>query len=408
MDLLRLTPVALVVGIVSGLCLIGLSELASQLEDLVWDDLPDSLGVERDSWWLIVITLTVTGLLIGLIVRFAPGHAGPDPATAELVSEPLPGYALPGLALALVLLLAGGVSLGPENPILAFNCSLTVLIGLKLVPRVATPAWMGLATAGTLGAMFGTPVAAGLMLTELQMGDPRMLLWHRLFGPLVSAASGSATMLWLTDLDMHMDVPDYTGFHIGDVAWAIGVALATAALGLAASYLITPMHRMFLSLRQPVLILTIGGFCLGWLGVLGGPETLFKGLDEMKYVSANITDYSNGDLVLMTFVKLVALLVAASATFRGGRIFPSVFVGVVAGWAVAGFFDSATPAVVVAAGVLGITVAATRSGWLSLFLAVTVVPDVELIPILLLATLAVWLLIAGRHELRADPPEAPT
>jgi H+/Cl- antiporter ClcA len=110
----------------------------------------------------------------------------------------------------------------------------------------------------------------------------------------------------------------------------------------------------------------------------------------------------------MTFVKLVALLVAASATFRGGRIFPSVFVGVVAGWAVAGFFDSATPAVVVAAGVLGITVAATRSGWLSLFLAVTVVPDVELIPILLLATLAVWLLIAGRHELRADPPEAPT
>ncbi|MFC7493790.1 MULTISPECIES: ion channel protein [unclassified Nocardioides] len=404
MDLLRMTPAAIVVGVGCGLTLLGLSLLAEQLQDLVWDDLSGALGADSDTWWWIVTVLTATGLLVGLVVRFAPGHAGPDPATAELVESPIPLRALPGLALALVLMLAGGVSLGPENPIMLVNASLVVLIGMRLLPRVASPAWMGMSIAGTIGAMFGTPVAAALLLTEAQAGDPRIPLWNRLFAPLVAAAAGSATMLTLSDMDFRIDVPAHDGFEWGDVAWAVGVALLTALLGLAASYVITPLHRLFQRLTNPVLMLTVGGFVLGWLGVLGGPETLFKGLDEMKTVSNDITDYSNGELVLMTVVKLVALLVAAAAGFRGGRIFPAVFIGVVAGWAVVGIFDSAPPAVVVAAGALGITVAATRSGWLSLFLAATMVPDVDLLPILLIATLAVWLLVAGRHELRADPP----
>ena len=39
--------------------------------------------------WIIGI-LTLTGLAIGLVVTFVPGHAGPDPATVELVGPPLP------------------------------------------------------------------------------------------------------------------------------------------------------------------------------------------------------------------------------------------------------------------------------------------------------------------------------
>lgn len=405
LDLLRLTLPAILVGVGCALTLLGLSLLAELLQRLVWDDLSGALGVDPDRWWWIVAVLTTTGLLVGLVVRLAPGHAGPDPATAELVAAPLPGAAVPGLALALVLMLAGGVSLGPENPIMLVNGSLTVILGMRLLPRIAPPAWLSWSIAGTIGAMFGTPVAAALMLTEAQTGDPRIPLWNRLFAPLVSAAAGSATMLALSDMDLKLDVPDYAGFHLGDVGWAVAVALLTALLGLAASYAITPLHRLFQAVRSPVLMLTAGGLLLGWLGALGGPETLFKGLDEMKSVSADVADYSNGELVLMVVVKLTALLVAAAAGFRGGRIFPAVFVGSVAGWAVVGFVDRIPAPVAVAAGVLGITIAATRSGWLSLFLAATVVPDIELLPILLIATLAVWLVVSGRHELRADPAD---
>lgn len=404
-DLLRLTPVALAVGIGCGLSLIALSELADLLEDLVWDDLGSAVGGGPDSWWWTVLVLTATGLLVGLVVRFAPGHAGPDPATTGLISKPLPGIALPGLALSLVLMLAGGVSLGPENPIMALNASLVVLLGMRFLPKVATPAWIALSIAGTIGAMFGTPVAAALALTELGAGDPRVPLWNRLFGPLVSAGSGSAVMLLLSDLDLAVDVPDYSGFHVGDLGFAILIALATAALGVLAAYALPPLHAAFHRISNPVLMLSVGGFVLGWLGVLGGPESLFKGLEQMKDISSNIGDYSDAELLLIAGVKLVALLVAAAASFRGGRIFPAMFVGLVLGWAIAGVFDAVPPAIALSAGVLGITIAVTRNGWLALFLAVTIVPQIALLPTMLLAALPAWLLVAGRPELTVPPKQ---
>ncbi len=48
------------------------------------------MGVASTRTWWTVLVLTVTGLLVGATVRWAPGHAGIDPATTELVSEPLP------------------------------------------------------------------------------------------------------------------------------------------------------------------------------------------------------------------------------------------------------------------------------------------------------------------------------
>jgi H+/Cl- antiporter ClcA len=402
-ELVRQFPVAAVVGAICGLTLIGLSALAEGLETLVWDDLSSALGVDPDRWWWIVALLTVTGLLVGLVVRYAPGHAGPDPATESLVAEPLSGIALPGLALALVLMLAGGVSLGPENPIMLFNGTLIALLGARLLPSVGAPAWVGLSMAGTLGAMFGTPVAAALALSELQSGDPRVPLWTRLFGPLVAAGTGSAVMLALSDLSMALDVPDYTGFHFGDLGLAALIAFVAAALGLAACYALPVVHAAFHRIGNPVLMLTLGGFVLGWLGVLGGPETLFKGLDEMKDISAHVSDYSHAELFAMAGIKVVALVIAAAASFRGGRIFPAVFIGVVLGWAIAGTFD-VDPAIAVSAGVLGMTIAASRNGWLSLFMAAVVVPDADLLPILVLAALPAWVLMTGRPELRVNPP----
>lgn len=68
--------------------------------------------------------------------------------------------------------------------------------------------------------------------------------------------------------------------------------------------------------------LPVGGLVLGLLGALGGPLTLFKGLDEVKTLAANPEGWSAGRFALMFAVKLAALLVATSCGFRGGRIFP--------------------------------------------------------------------------------------
>ncbi len=365
----------------------------------MWDDLPPHLGVSPDAAWWTILLLTCTGALAGLVVWLAPGHAGPDPATVELVSSPLPFRALPGLAAALVLTLAGGVSLGPENPIIALNVALAVLLGLRFLPKSPAPFWMGLAVAGTLGAMFGTPVGAALMLSETSPGDQRIPLWNRMFAPLVAAGAGAATMLALSDLDIALTVPAYTGFHPGDLAIAIVVAAAACLVGLVAIYAFSPMHAVLHRISHPFVLLTAAGFLLGLLGALGGRESLFKGLDEMKDISANIGDYSAGHLALLSAVKLLALLIAASAGFRGGRIFPALFVGVMLGWLVVAIFPDVAPAVAISASCVGILVAMTRNGWLALFLAITVVPDADLLPLLVLASLSAWLFVVGRPQM---------
>ncbi|WP_405903325.1 ion channel protein [Streptomyces sp. NBC_00656] len=403
--LLMLIVPALAVGVVSALVLLGVSLLAEQLQDVLWETLPDALSIGRySSLWMIVM-LTAIGLVTGLTIRTVPGHAGPDPATTGLVDPPLPPAVLPGLLIVTVLALAGGVSLGPENPITAANIALACWAGRRFAPSAPAELWLALAAAGTIGALFGTPVAAALILTETLTAAPgKGALWDRLFGPLAAGAAGALTMTLTAHPSFDLSLPDYTGAHWGDLLSAVVIASAGAVLGLAAVYAFPYVHRVFRALRHPVLAMTAGGLLLGLLGALGGHLTLFKGLDEVKVLAADPDGWSAGGFGGMAVVKTAALLVAAACGFRGGRIFPAVFCGVALGLCAHALVDGVPVALAVTCGVLGILLAITRQGWLSLFTAAVLASDMALLPLLCVATLPAWLLVTGRPlmQLRAD------
>ncbi|MFE9860137.1 ion channel protein [Streptomyces sp. NPDC005780] len=403
--LLLLIVPALAVGVVSALVLLGVSLIAEQLQDLLWETLPDALSIGRYSSLWMIVTLTAIGLVTGLTIRTVPGHAGPDPATTGLVDPPLPPAVLPGLLIVTVLALAGGVSLGPENPITAANIALACWAGRRFAPSAPAELWLALAAAGTIGALFGTPVAAALVLSETLASTPGPgALWDRLFGPLAAGAAGALTMTLAAHPSFDLSLPDYTGAHWGDLLSAVVIACAGALLGLAAVYAFPYVHRAFRALRHPVLAMTAGGLLLGLLGALGGHLTLFKGLDEVKVLAADPDGWSAGGFGGMAVVKTAALLVAAACGFRGGRIFPAVFCGVALGLCAHALADGVPVALAVTCGVLGILLAITRQGWLSLFTAAVLASDMTLLPLLCVATLPAWLLVTGRPlmQLRAD------
>lgn len=127
--MLLLSLPAVAIGIASSLILIVVMKIASVLQNLLWQRLPGTLGIAQDSPLWIIGVLTLTGIAVGLVIRFSQGHAGPDPACEPLIGAPVPPSALPGLIVALILGLAGGVSLGPEHPIMTVNIALAVAIG---------------------------------------------------------------------------------------------------------------------------------------------------------------------------------------------------------------------------------------------------------------------------------------
>ncbi len=404
---MRLVIPGLVVGVLSAVTLVGLSTLATWTQHLVWDRLPDSWGVTTTGSWWTVLVLTVTGLLVGAIVRWAPGHGGVDPATTDLVAAPLPLRALPGLAVALVLGLAGGVSLGPENPIIALNVALAAWLLCR--PRVGVPqsGAAGLALAGTLGAMFATPVAAALALTETfaDSGGDQEPLFDRLFAPLTAAGAGAITMTVVGAPTFSVDLPEYTSPGLGDVAAAVAVSLVSALVTLLAVLTLPLVHAAFHRIASPVVALGLGGLFLGLLGVIGGPLTLFKGLDEMKELADRADTYAWYTLALIALVKVVALVVAAGAGFRGGRIFPAVFVGVALGLAAHNLVPAIPPAVAVAGGVLGSMSVVARGGWLALFMASVTVGEVAILPVLCLAIVPLWLFVRTMPALRVTVPK---
>ncbi|MEU4087033.1 ion channel protein [Streptomyces aureus] len=399
--LLPLFLPAVVVGAVSSLLFIGVSKLADELKDVLWTDLPDALGIGGySSLWMIVM-LTTTGVLVGLVVWKAPGHAGPDPATVGLQAKPLPVFILPGLLVAAVLMLAGGPSLGPENPIIATNVALAFWAGRRFAPSAPGELWLVLAEAGTIGALFGTPVAAALVVSEALAGRQiKGQLWDNLFGPLTAAAVGSIITSLLGHASFDLGLPPLGSPGWSDVLAVLVIASAAAVLGMAGVHALPHVHKAFAFLRHPMAALPVGGLVLGLLGCLGGPLTLFKGLDQVAEIARNPDGWSAGRFALMSVVKLAALIVATCCGFRGGRIFPSVFVGASFGLCAHALVPSVPPSLGLAAGVLGTLLAVTRQGWVSLFTAAVLVSSPTIIALLCIASLPAWLLVTGRPQMQ--------
>ncbi|WP_096836933.1 ion channel protein [Escherichia coli] len=402
--MLLLSLPAVAIGIASSLILIVVMKIASVLQNLLWQRLPGTLGIAQDSPLWIIGVLTLTGIAVGLVIRFSQGHAGPDPACEPLIGAPVPPSALPGLIVALILGLAGGVSLGPEHPIMTVNIALAVAIGARLLPRVNRMEWTILASAGTIGALFGTPVAAALIFSQTLNGSSEVPLWDRLFAPLMAAAAGALT----TGLFFHphflLPIAHYGQMEMTDILSGAIVAAIAIAAGMVAVWCLPRLHAMMNQMKNPVLVLGIGGFILGILGVIGGPVSLFKGLDEMQQMVANQA-FSTSDYFLLAVIKLAALVVAAASGFRGGRIFPAVFVGVALGLMLHEHVPAVPAAITVSCAILGIVLVVTRDGWLSLFMAAVVVPNTTLLPLLCIVMLPAWLLLAGKPMMMVNRPK---
>jgi chloride channel protein, CIC family len=402
--LARLALPAAVVGVGCALALITLTVLADRVEDLLWDVVPGWFGLDGTEWGWILLMLTAVGIATGVLVTVLPGHAGPDPATQSLVSPPLPAAMLPSLAIVVILSLGGGVSLGPENPIIAINVALAVWLGHRALSNVPPPQWIGFAAAGTVGALFATPVGAALLLSERASSPQGPGTWDRMFAPLVAAATGSLTMYVLSRPVFAVDLPAYPGPRWPDLLSGPIIAVAAALVGVVLLVLFPVLHAAFGKLPTTTM-LALGGLVLGVLGAVGGTITLFKGFPQIQELVEG--DESAWRLAGIAAIKCAALLVASTCGFRGGKIFPATFIGVALGLLAHQLVDGVPTSLAVAAAVLGIVLAVSHSGWISLFLAATIVGQVTVLPVLCIAVLPAWLVITDRPEMELPAQPEP-
>jgi hypothetical protein len=135
-------------------------------------------------------------------------------------------------------------------------------------------------------------------------------------------------------------VPPAESPTIATMLWALPVGVVAALLGWAIRWGGLSLRPLVHRGRVPVTVglgLLIGGCAMAYQLVTGNAFTdvLFSGQDALPELVANAGGYSLGVLVALGLFKTLAYALSLSA-FRGGPVFPAMFIGAVLGIALSG------------------------------------------------------------------------
>jgi len=267
-----------------------------------------------------------------------------------------------------------------------------------------------------ISTLFGGPLVAGVMLTEGGISMGAVLIPVLLPG-FVAAAVGYLVFLGVGPYTgapapglQVPDLPAYVGTSVPDLIIAIVVGVVTAALIVA----INGAAKRVAALQDGrqgdrgvglVAALLLGGLAVGALAQLATvfgvapDDVLFSG---QASIPALVSESSLIALVVLVIAKAAAYVVSLATGFRGGPIFPAVFLGVnVAAFAVELFGTS--PTFAIAIGCAAGMAAQTRSVVTSMLFAALLVGSggFDAIAGAVFATVASWLTVQA-----LDPPAA--
>jgi H+/Cl- antiporter ClcA len=362
---LGLLALAAIVGVIASLAAWGFLEFVHEVEDWIYDDLPDALGYDgAPTWWPLPV-LAIAGLVVGFAIARLPGGGGHVPVRG-LDPAPTRPIALPGVVLAATATVALGPVLGPEAPLIAIGGGLGYLaIGLVRSDAGGEAADL-IGASGTFAAisfLFGSPVIAAVILIEatgLGGSRQRLVLIPGLLaagiGSLISTGMGSWTGVDTGDIALEpVSLPEFARPDVVDFLWTIPFAAAIAVVAFAVFEIARPAERLVAP--RPLVVVPLAGLAIAGLAI-GFTEATDKGFDQVLFsgeaaLGSLISDadsWSLSALALLIGFKGLAYAVSLAA-FRGGPVFPALFLGAAGGLMVAGLpgFEI-TPAVAVGMG----------------------------------------------------------
>lgn len=328
-------------------------------ERWLFETLPTALGfAAAPAWWPLPV-LAVGGLLVAVATRCLRGHGGHSPTEGFRAGAPPTAAELPSVLLAALGSLCFGAVIGPEAPLIALGSGLAAL-AMRAGARNATD--NDVAIAGAAGAfaaiafLLGSPiVGAFLMLEAVGLAGPKgkVVLVPGLLcsgiGFLVAVGMNSWTGIGKVSLSIS-NVPAFTHPKGAAFLWAIGFGAGAAALG-------SLIRRFALQVRSRVepwsMIMTpVAGLAVATLATIytqvtgkATSDVLFSGEAGLPALVRDAGTYTTGALALLIVCKSLVYSISLGS-FRGGPVFPSIFIG-----ATAGILFSRLPGLPVTAGV---------------------------------------------------------
>ncbi len=184
------------------------------------------------------------------------------------------------------------------------------------------------AIAGCFGGFFGSPVIGAIIALGYMF--IKQLDYYRLILPgLISAAVGYC-VFFLTVGDAisgMMLFPESDMPRIVDMVYAVPLALIAALFGMFHKVVIESAYRlMSVFKRHPMAKAIVGGASFGVISVVM-PLTLFSRQDQIEVILDECMAMGIAVLVLLTLSKSFLTHISFASGFKGGPIFPLLFMG---------------------------------------------------------------------------------
>ncbi len=346
---LGLLVVAAVLGVPISAVAYWFLVLVGALQHWAFTAAPTGLGFAAPPLWWPLLPLGIAGAVVGVVIRYAPGHAGESPADGFHAGGYPRGVDLGGIAAAAVASIGLGVVVGPEAPLIALGGGLAVL-AVRMAKRGDIPANLASVVAATgsfaaVSTLFGSPLAGAFLMMEaagLGGATATMVLVPGLLG----SGIGSLVFLGLDSWTGYgtfslvvSDLPAAGTPTIAGFGWAVaaGVVAALLCWAIRAGALrVRPVVVRRAVILTPIVGLAIAGLAILYAAVTGHPvsDVLFSGQDALGPLLRNPAAYGIGTLLLLIACKGLAYS-GSLAGFRGGPTFPAMFLGAAGGTALA-------------------------------------------------------------------------
>ena len=188
-----------------------------------------------------------------------------------------------------------------------------------------------------ISTLLGSPLSGAFLLMEAS-GLSGPMLGLVLVPGLLAAGVGSLIFLgfdaWTGHGTFSLAIPNLP--HIGhptgaEFGWAIVIGIAAVIIGGLIRWLalyLKPLVEPRIVVLCPVVGLAVGGLAIAYAEGSGksSSDVLFSGQTALPAIVANSASYSVGALLLLIACKGLAYGSSLSA-FRGGPIFPAMFIG---------------------------------------------------------------------------------
>ncbi|WP_205461961.1 chloride channel protein [Mangrovibacterium lignilyticum] len=343
---------SLLIGVVCGTAAL----LLKNLIHLLGETLVGNLRSSDESYLFLafpLIGIAITVLIVKLLIKDDLGHGVSKVLGAiSLNKGKLKGHHTFSSMITSTFTIGFGGSVGAEAPVVltgsAIGSNLARLLNLS---HAQTMLMLGCGATGAIAGIFKAPLAGIVFTLEVLMLD---LTMASLIPLLISGISAAVLAYYFMGDEVLFKFELVNSFDATNVPFYLILGVFSGFISLYFTRMTMYLERRFKLLKKPLYKILVGGSILGLCIFLFPPlwgegyhsiDKIFNGLGPDLLDNSLFFNLKDSQwfivifLLLLVFVKVIAMTATTAGGGVGGIFAPTLFVGAIGGYFVASFFN---------------------------------------------------------------------